>query len=636
MGDDGAGSDARPFSRGIEEGRTSAENQPRERWADVESDHENPKGQRDVWEHFEGEYIAEFETHPRSEEIANPDEVFVTDWMGEIERAIEAQGSKHLWNRTLVKGFVRKAMLVTRRALPMVLCMHRREFRAAGKIPQELIGVIGQLLKPQDVENALVTAMCRAGENVGTAGTEEGLEIILIAVGLRPDVTSSASLGFKRNLYLCFAGMVRELCSKLDDTFNKIWDEMNATVRVLGPNNDDREAGDDYWCFDGGIEVDTYEEVPFARVRQNRSLWYELVVEALEGLRDSLTANEELQVAGEYIIRFMRFQREFYFKRARETFRAVRTNYLQGPRAFLREEAYFKEPIGCDEIDTLLDMVNVDPETCWHEGLGSALELMGFVYDFSGTEAGIQLPAALAENVFKDMAEAATRIKNNILLRREPHQLELEKFARYKLPEGSMTTPRESEAEGRSDAEGDSKMEPVEERREERQAPPPGDMAPPSFIPSRRREAAAEGGEASNPGTNKLPRPPITRQDPSIPAEGLPIAEGLEGRPGGNERELTREDDDPMGEGEDENTSGFDRASFRARNFGRPDSEDEAMLQDAARWEPDRKPAKPTTVVRKAVIDDLWNQRGSVVQRLVGKGRIAQEADPEQDREMLG
>ena len=68
-------------------------------------------------------------------------------------------------------------------------------------------------------------------------------------------------------------------------------------------------------------------------------------------------------------------------------------------------------------------MVNIDPETCWHEGLGSALELMGFVYDFSGTEAGIQLPAALAENVFKDMAEAATRIKDNILLRGEPHQL---------------------------------------------------------------------------------------------------------------------------------------------------------------------------------------------------------------------
>ena len=105
---------------------------------------------------------------------------------------------------------------------------------------------------------------------------------------------------------------------------------MNATVGVPGPNNDDREAGDDYWCFDGGFEVDTYEEVPFARVRQNRSLWYELVVEALAGLRDSLTANEELQVAGEYIIRFMRFQQEFYFKRARETFQAMRTRLSEG------------------------------------------------------------------------------------------------------------------------------------------------------------------------------------------------------------------------------------------------------------------------------------------------------------------
>ena len=116
---------------GQDEEGTSAENKPKERWADVESDHENPRGQRE--EHFEGEYIAEFEAHPRSEEISNPDEVFVTDWMSEIERAIEAQGSKHLWNRTLVKGFVRKAMLVTRRALPMVLCAHRREFRAVGK-----------------------------------------------------------------------------------------------------------------------------------------------------------------------------------------------------------------------------------------------------------------------------------------------------------------------------------------------------------------------------------------------------------------------------------------------------------------------------------------------------------------------
>ena len=77
-------------------------------------------------------------------------------------------------------------------------------------------------------------------------------------------------------------------------------------------------------------------------------------------------------------------------------------------------------------------------------------------------------------------------------------------------------------------------MEPVEERREGRQAPLPGDMAPPSFIPSRRREAAGSG-ETNNPGTNKLPRPPITRQGPNIPAEGLPIAEGMEGRPGGNE-----------------------------------------------------------------------------------------------------
>ena len=74
----------------------------------------------------------------------------------------------------------------------------------------------------------------------------------------------------------------------------------------------------------------------------------------------------------------------------------------------------------------------------------------------------------------------------------------------------------------------------------------------------------------------------------------------------------TQEDDDPMDEDEDENASRFDRASFRARNFGGPDSEDEAMLQDAVTWNPDRKPAKPTTVVRKAVIDDLWNKRGQL------------------------
>ena len=124
MGDDGAGSDTRPPSREVDEGGTSAENKPKERWADVESDHENPRGQRDDWEHVEEKYIDEFEAHPRSEEISNPDETFVTDWMGEIERAIEAQGSKRLWNRTLIKGFVRKAILVTRRALPMVLCAH--------------------------------------------------------------------------------------------------------------------------------------------------------------------------------------------------------------------------------------------------------------------------------------------------------------------------------------------------------------------------------------------------------------------------------------------------------------------------------------------------------------------------------
>ena len=302
-------------------------------------------------------------------------------------------------------------------------------------------------------------------------------------MGLRQDIAENVSLGFRRNLHLCFAGIVRELCSRLSNTFDKIWDEMNAAPKVQGPDNHDREAGDDYWCLDGGIEVDTYEEVPFARVKQSRSLWYELVVDAVGGLRGSLTTNEELRVAGEYTIRFMRFQREFYFKRAREAFRAMRTNNQQGPRAYLKEEAHFKEPIDFDEIETLLDMVNIDPETRWHEGLGNALELMGFVYDFSGTDAGIHLPAALAENVFKDMAEAITRIKDNILLKREPHQLELEAFAQYKLPEGSEATPRESEAESGGDAGGDSEMEPVGERREERQAPSPGDMAPPSFIP---------------------------------------------------------------------------------------------------------------------------------------------------------
>ena len=91
-----------------------------------------------------------------------------------------------------------------------------------GKTPQQLIGAVGQLLQPQDVENALVTALCKAGENVGPSGTDAGVEIVLIAVGLRPDVTSIASLGFGRNLYLCFMGMVRELCSRLDSTFNKI------------------------------------------------------------------------------------------------------------------------------------------------------------------------------------------------------------------------------------------------------------------------------------------------------------------------------------------------------------------------------------------------------------------------------
>ena len=248
-------------------------------------------------------------------------------------------------------------------------------------------------------------------------------------------------------------------------------------------------------------------------------------------------------------------------------------------------------------------MVNIDPKTSWQ-----CARAHGFVYDFSGTDAGILLPASLAENIFKDLADAILRIKDNILLRKEPQQLELNAFAQYKLPEGSEGTPRQSEAESGRDAGGDSEMEPAEARREENRAPFPANMAPPSFIPPHRREAAGgEGGEVNNPGTNKLPRPPSTRQDPSIPTGELPIAEGLEGRPGGSERELTQEDDDPMDEDEDENASGFDRASFRARNFGGPDSEDEAMLQDAVTWNPAHKPAKPTTVVRKAVIDDLWN-----------------------------
>ena len=41
-------------------------------------------------------------------------------------------------------------------------------------------------------------------------------------------------------------------------------------------------------------------------------------------------------------------------------------------------------------------------------------------------------------------------------------------------------------------------------------------------------------------------------------------------------------------------------------------SEDEATLQDAVTWEPARRPARPTAVVRKAVIDDPWNQRGQL------------------------
>ena len=203
-------------------------------------------------------------------------------------------------------------MLVTRKSLPMMLCMHRREFQAAGRTPQELIGVLGQMLEHRDVENVLVTAMCGTSEKLETTGTDEGIEIILIAVGLRQDIMENVSLGFKRNLFLCFAGAVRELCSQLSNTFNKIWDEINAAPNVPGPDNHDREAGDDYWCMDGGIE-----DVPFARVKQNRSLWYELVVEAMRGLSSSLTTNGELRVAGEYAIRFMRFQREFYFKRAR-------------------------------------------------------------------------------------------------------------------------------------------------------------------------------------------------------------------------------------------------------------------------------------------------------------------------------
>ena len=113
MGEDEAGSDARSLPRRTNEGETSAENPPRERWADVESDHENPRRPRDDWEHFEGEYIDEFETQAKHEEITNPDTVFVIDWMGGIEKAIEAQGSAHLWNRTLINGLVRKAMLVT-------------------------------------------------------------------------------------------------------------------------------------------------------------------------------------------------------------------------------------------------------------------------------------------------------------------------------------------------------------------------------------------------------------------------------------------------------------------------------------------------------------------------------------------
>ena len=275
----------------------------------------------------------------------------------------------------------------------------------------------------------------------------------------------------------------------------------------------------------------------------------------MRGLDSSLTTAGELRVAGEYAVRFMRFQQEFYFKRARETFRPMRKNYQQGPRAYLKKEAYFKNPIDVDEIEMLLDMVNIDPETRWHEGLGNALELMGFVYDFNGTDAGILLPAALAENIFKDLADAVSRIKDNILLRNEPQQLELDAFARYKLPEGSAGTPRESEEESGRDAGKDSEMGEDEENR----APSPGSMAPPLFIPPHRREAAGEGGEANNPATN---RPPIARQDPQV-------------RP-------------------------------------RPDSEDEAMLQDAVTWNPGRKPAKPTMVVRKAVIDDLWNKRGQL------------------------
>ena len=375
MGEPGAAQGEGLTAEKGSEGETSTENQPRQRWADLESDHENPREAKEDWEHHNGEYVAEFETQSRFEDMTNPDTVMKIDWMGEIEQAIQQSGNSHLWNRTMIKGLVRAAMLITRKALPMMLCMHRREFRAAGKTPEELIGVVGHMREHADVENALVTAMCATCENLETTGTDEGIEIIVATVGLRPDLINGLSLGFRRNLFLCFAGSLRECLARLTDTFGRIWNEINNAPEALGPDNHDREAGDDSWTLDGGIEVDTYEEVPFARVKQNRSLWYELVVDALRELDRAFSTTEELRVAGEYAIRFMRFQREFHFKRARKTFRPMRTNYKQGLRAYLLDEADFNRPIDLDEIDTIMDMVNVDPESSWHEGLETALEL---------------------------------------------------------------------------------------------------------------------------------------------------------------------------------------------------------------------------------------------------------------------
>ena len=191
-------------------------------------------------------------------------------------------------------------------------------------------------------------------------------------------------------------------------------------------------------------------------------------------------------------------------------------------------------------------------------------------------------------------------------------QLELNDFAQYKLAESGAGTSREVENRDRGDTGGDSEMTPSESERDMSRASASENMPPPSTIPQHRREATNEGQEPNNPGTNTLPRPPITRQDPSVPAGGLPAAQGLEGRPGGSEAELDQAGDDPMEDAEDENKSGFDRASFRARNFGGPDSEDEGLMQDAVAWNPGNKPAKPTSVVRKAVIDDLWNKRGQL------------------------